>query len=151
MHRGAYGQTRSARVKQVLDGEKSVSDFKNYIPIGEAESKVKAWKRRGAEIVYLSSHQNEADVSKDEMILKKYDFPEGEVYFRENGEEYRDLIAKILPDILVEDDCESIGGKPEMVYPNLTLSAKRKIKSIVVKEFAGIDDLADDFLKNNIF
>jgi hypothetical protein len=144
MHRGAYGWSREDIVKQVVDDEKSVSDYKNYIPIGNAEDKLKAWTKQGAEIVYLSSHQTEADVAKDRLVLKRYDFPEGQVFYRKDGENYVDLVEKILPDILIEDDCESIGGEGEMIYPNLPLSSKRKIRSIVVKEFARIDDLADE-------
>ena len=45
--------------------------------------------------------------------------------------------------MIVEDDCESIGGKVEMVYSNLKPEIKDKIKSIVVKEFEGMDCLPD--------
>lgn len=41
------------------------------------------------------------------------------------------------------DDCESIGGEPEMTYPHIRADLKPKIKSIVVKEFQGIDHLPD--------
>lgn len=34
-------------------------------------------------------------------------------------EEYRDLAEKLAPDVIVEDNCRSIGGKPEMTYPNM--------------------------------
>jgi len=48
-----------------------------------------------------------------------------------------------MPDILIEDDCESIGGESEMTYPHIREDLKQKIKSIVVKEFQGIDHLPD--------
>ncbi|MBU1868283.1 hypothetical protein KJ608_02360 [Patescibacteria group bacterium] len=48
-----------------------------------------------------------------------------------------------MPDILVEDDCESIGGEQEMTYTHIRPSLKEKIKSAVVKEFNGIDHLPD--------
>lgn len=48
-----------------------------------------------------------------------------------------------MPDILIEDDCGSIGGEPEMTYPHIDPKKKRQIKSIVVKEFSGIDNLPD--------
>jgi len=48
-----------------------------------------------------------------------------------------------MPDILIEDDCESIGGESEMIYPHIREDLKQKIKSIVVKEFQGIDHLPD--------
>ena len=54
------------------------------------------------------------------------------------------MVDAVVPDILIEDDCESIGGEREMVYPRLSLAIKRRVKSIVVKEFGGIDHLPDD-------
>ena len=51
---------------------------------------------------------------------------------------------RVMPDILIEDDCESIGGTFEMIYPNIRSELRFKIKSIVVKEFEGIDRLSDD-------
>lgn len=48
-----------------------------------------------------------------------------------------------MPDVLIEDDCESIGGEAEMTYPKLGSEARKKISSVVVKEFQGIDELPD--------
>jgi hypothetical protein len=42
---------------------------------------------------------------------------------------------------LIEDDCESIGGEKEMVYPYIKKELKSKIKSVIIKEFEGIDNL----------
>lgn len=58
---------------------------------------------------------------------------------------YQDVVERMepLPDILIEDDCESIGGEKEMTYPHLRSDVKNKIKSIVIKEFGGIDYLPD--------
>lgn len=55
-----------------------------------------------------------------------------------------------MPDVLIEDDCESIGGEPQMTYPHVKKNKKKLIKSIVVKEFSGIDNLPDSLeaLKN---
>ena len=50
----------------------------------------------------------------------------------------------MTPDILIEDDCESIGGTAEMTYPHIREDLKPKIKSIVVKEFQGFDNLPDN-------
>lgn len=49
-----------------------------------------------------------------------------------------------MPDVLIEDDCESIGGEKEMVYPHIKPELRTKIKSIVVEEFEGIDHLPDE-------
>jgi len=49
-----------------------------------------------------------------------------------------------MPDILIEDDCESIGGQAEMTYLHIKPEFKKLIKSIPVKEFGGINHLPDD-------
>jgi hypothetical protein len=50
----------------------------------------------------------------------------------------------VLPDVFVEDDCESIGGDVQMTYPHIRPEVKAKIKAVVVPEAAGIDHLPDD-------
>ena len=45
---------------------------------------------------------------------------------------------------LIEDDCESIGGEIEMTYPYIKPELKNKIKSVVIKEFSGIDNLPNN-------
>ncbi len=45
---------------------------------------------------------------------------------------------------LIEDDCESIGGEKEMTFFHLKPESKSKIKSIVVREFKGIDHLPEN-------
>ena len=143
MHKNAVGHTREEIVKQVKDKEKSVQDYKSYVPVGNAVKKLQNWKKDGAKILYLSSHETAEDVEKDKFVLKKYGFPDGQVLFRQRGEQYKDIAEKIMPDILIEDDCESIGGKDEMTITHVKPEIKKKIKSIVVKEFGGIDHLPD--------
>ena len=83
-------------------------------------------------------------VKKDKFVLKKYGFPDGQVFYCKEGKDWQNVIEKAKPDIIIEDDCESIGGESEMTYPNLKPKLKAKIKSIVVKEFSGIDHFPDD-------
>lgn len=144
MHKNAEGKTREERVKQSLEREKSVLDYESYIPISNAVAKLSNWKQQGAEIMYLSSHESKEDAEKDKSVLKKFNFPEGKVIFKRNGETYGNIVEKIIPDILIEDDCESIGGEKEMTITYVRPNIKEKIKSIVVKEFQGIDDLPDE-------
>jgi hypothetical protein len=144
MHKNALGRTREERVRQVLDGDESLYDFAAYVPVGGVVQKLQAWSDQGAEILYLSSHQNVKAVEMDKFVLQKYGFPEGQIFYRQNGEGYSHVAERVLPDILIEDDCESIGGEKEMAYPHIKPELKVKIKSIVVKEFAGIDHLLDD-------
>jgi hypothetical protein len=92
----------------------------------------------------LSSHKRVEDVEKDKGVLRNHSFPNGQVLFRSRDEQYNDVAERALPDILIEDDCESIGGKKEKTYPHIKPEPKARIKSIVVKEFGGIDHLPDN-------
>lgn len=156
MHRGAIGKSREEVIQQVINQEGSVRDFANYVPVGGAVDKLSKWVEQGAEISYLSALTEnkkargdelvgKEGLKADEMILEKYGFPKGEIYHRGVGEDYRDVVERMtpFPNILIEDDCESIGGEVEMTHPNLKSELKEKIKSIVVKEFTGIDNLPD--------
>ncbi len=144
MHQNAVGKTREERVGQSIGREESVLDYGSYVPIGNVVGKLKKWKQQGAKILYVSSHKSEIDINKDILVLKKYEFPEGEVLFRKNGESYQDVVGKVVPDVLIEDDCESIGGEGEMIITHVEPEIKKKLKSIVVREFQGIDNLPDN-------
>ena len=144
MHPNAVGRTRGERVRQVLEDDESVHDFAAYVPVDNAARKLQVWRQQGTEIVYLSSHRQAEDIEKDRAVLRRYGFPDGPIFFRQGGEEYHDVAERVLPDILIEDDCESIGGEKEMTYPHLRPEMKARVKSIVVKEFGGLDHLPDD-------
>lgn len=98
----------------------------------------------GLEILHLSSHRGVEDIEADEAVSRKHGIPDGQVFFRQNGEQYKDVAERVLPHVLIEDDCESIGREEEMAYPHIRQELKVKIKSIVVKEFGGIDRLPDE-------
>jgi len=147
MHPGGMGRTREERVRQVLDGDESLYDFAAYVPVGETIQKLRTWSDQGAEIVYLSSHRSFENVGKDLTVLRKHAFPQGPVFFRKGDEGYGAVVERVLPDVLIEDDCESIGGDAEMTYPQIGPDIRARVKSIVVKEFGGIDHLPDDILE----
>ena len=129
MHSAAAGLPRPARVQQVMAQHPSVRDFSSYAPIGAAVKKCQGWADQGATLVYLSSNQKEEDLQADQQVLSRFHFPEGEVYFRSECETYRDVALRVSPDVVIEDDCESIGGLAEMVWPNLPAERKPPIKS----------------------
>lgn len=54
------------------------------------------------------------------------------------------IIEALCPDILIKDDCKSIGGDWQMCITKVNLELKEKIKSIIVPEFKGIDNLSFD-------
>lgn len=140
MHHGAKNVSREERVKQVVNKEASVSDFVNYIPISQAVVKLNFWVDAGAEIYYLTSRTGRQveDILK---VLIKNKFPTPmKLYFRTGHEKYSDVVNKIQPDVLIEDDCESIGGISQVISPTLS----DNIQKIVLKEFEGIDKLPND-------
>jgi uncharacterized protein YnzC (UPF0291/DUF896 family) len=145
MYPSAERLTREERVEQSKTRDKSVYDFKNHVPNGNAVEKIKFWKDQGADIYYLTSRRTFDEVNDIKNVLYKYNFPDNDnLLFRKEGEEYKDVAEKLIPDVLVEDDCESIGGEVEMTYPYVREDIKNKIKPIIVKEFGGIDHLPDN-------
>ena len=119
-------------------------DFSAEVPAGGAVEKLHAWRRQGAEIAYLTSRTRPDEIEQIRSVLREFRFPEGELFYRHAGEAYCDAAERALPDVLVEDDCESIGGEVEMTYPHIRPALKARIKSIVVPEAGGIDHLPDD-------
>mgnify|MGYP001604003203 CR=1 FL=1 len=144
MHKNAVGHDHSTIVKQVIEQELSVKNYAEYVPVGNAIEKIQKWKEQGGEIVYLTSRRTDNEINDIRIVLRKYNFPAGVLEFRKDNEEYKDVAERGMPDILIEDDCESIGGEKEMTYPYVVTEKKEKIKSVVIKEFEGIDHLPDD-------
>ncbi|RPJ27896.1 MAG: hypothetical protein EHM33_06370 [Chloroflexi bacterium] len=140
-HSNWLGLPREEIVQRVKDGERP--DYAGTIPIGNAAQKIQAWRNVGAEILYLTSRCSPDEVEQAWQILQRCGFPEGQLLFRLEEEEYKDVAERAQPDILIEDDCESIGGEIEMTYPHIRPEIKAGIISIVVKEFGGIDHLPD--------
>lgn len=158
IHKSGVGKSREGRVKDSMEQGELVRDFAAYVPIGNAPEKLQKWVKQGAVILYLSALTEDKKARGDEIvgeeglkvdqeILDKYGFPKGEIYHRQKGESYADIAEKILPDILIEDDCESIGGEKETVYIKIKPELKARIKHIVVKEFEGVDHLPDNITK----
>ncbi|MBI2574054.1 MAG: hypothetical protein HYV78_01520 [Candidatus Wildermuthbacteria bacterium] len=143
MHRGAVGHTREEIVQQVIHKESSVGDYSTYAPIKGAVEKIKKWVDQGAEIVYMTSRRRQKEVRQIRDVLDAYHFPKGTVKYRGWFEKYKDVAESIMPDVLIEDDCESIGGEKEMTYSRIKPELKKSITSIIVKEFGGIDHLPD--------
>lgn len=148
MHKNATGRSREEIVNQVRAKEPSVKKYTTYIPIGGAVNKLKVWKSQGAEITYLTSRKDEPEVNGIREVLSRFGFPDGKLLFRKGNEAYKDVAERALPDVLIEDDCESIGGEEEMVATHIAPEMREKIKSVIIKEFEGVDHLPDDI--NNL-
>lgn len=144
MHSSGAHVSRETRVEQVKDKEKSVHNYSTYVPIGNAIQKLNTWSTKGAKIYYITSRKTPEEVQQIQSVLHRNGFPEGELLCRQSGEEYKDVAERLIPDVLIEDDCESIGGIPEMTYTNIKPEMKSKIIHYPVKEFGGIDHLPNE-------
>jgi hypothetical protein len=144
MHAAGVDQRREVRVRQSKEHDPSVTDYSSYVPIGHAAEKLETWASRGAEIVYLSSHRDSLDVVADRVVLDRWAFPPGDILWRGESESYADVVARAAPDVLIEDDCESIGGREEIASAHLSPEVAKKVRSVVIREFEGIDHLPDD-------
>jgi len=145
LHYSALGKKREEIVSQVQNQETGIYEYQNYKPNGKAITKVNCWKQQGADIFYLSSRSNLREIKQIKSVLRKYHFSDWQnLLYRKKKQGYGEIVEKLIPNVLIEDDCESIGGKLEMTYPNIKPELKRKIKSVIVKEFEGIDHLPDN-------
>lgn len=115
-------------------------NMNGYIPISNAIDTLKNWQEQGYEIIYLTS-QTGRRAMRMAQHLDELGFVGSMVGYRQRYQDYITLIKEELPDILIEDDCESIGGENYMCSANLSDELKSKIKIIKVKEFEGIDNV----------
>jgi hypothetical protein len=144
MHRTAVGRPRAERVRQSVQRDRAVLDFASYVPTEAAVEKVRTWQGHGAVISYLSSHQEAADVELDRAVLTAHGFPAGTVFSRGPGESYADVARRTGADVLVEDDCESIGGRSRTTAAGLAATPGRAVTSVIVPEFGGLAHLPDE-------
>jgi len=146
MHSSADGLSREQIVEQVKNLPNILPEdfFKTHIPVGNAAKKLFSWKKQDAEIIYLTSCTQKSEIEDIQQVLEKYNFPTGRLLWCKENQSYSEVAEIAKPDILIEDDCESIGGRKEMAITYVDPEIKKKIKSIVVKEFAGIDHLPDN-------
>ena len=112
----------------------------NYVPIGDAINTLKKWQEEGYEVIYLTSLKGRGAM-KMAQHLDELGFTGSMVGYRQKNQDYATLIKEELPDILIEDNCSSIGGEENMCYNLLSEKLKKEIKHIVVEEFKGIDDV----------
>jgi hypothetical protein len=119
-------------------------DYASYVPTEGAVDKLTKWQRRGAEICYLTSRRCSEDenLKAVQATLRRFNFPAGKLYCRQQGDEYVDVVARVRPDALIEDDCRSIGSD-EVITPKL--KTEWGVKGIVVPEFGGLAHLPDDY------
>ena len=116
-------------------------DIPSFVPTEAAVHKITKWRQQGAEICYLTSQRAEEKVRAVEATLRRFSFPAGHLHFRREGESYVDAVRRVAPDLLIEDDCKSIGWD-EVITPRL--KPEGGVKGIVVPEFEGLAHLPDN-------
>lgn len=121
----------------------SLYNHKSYIPIGNAAKIIAGWREQGANIIYCTSRKKKYsyDIAN---LLKNYGFPGAFLAVREKKEKYQDIVETLKPDVLIEDDCKSIGGAWQMCISKVKPEIRESIVSIVVHEFQGIDNLPEN-------
>jgi hypothetical protein len=144
MHAAAAGVERDERVRQVRRRDPSVLEFASYVPTPGTAGKLAAWERHGAALVYLSSHRRSDDIRADEAVIRRYRFPAGPVHGRHEDEDYGALVERLGLDVLVEDDCDSIGGAAKTCAAQLSLAVSQSVRCLVLPEFGGLAGLPDD-------
>lgn len=122
-------------------------NHKKYIPIKNSVNKIKTWANQGAKVYYLTSRKNLLEVNQIKHILINNNFPGKGLFYRTGKEKYKDIAEFLIPRIIIEDDCKSIGGKWQMTITYIRKDIKERIKSIVVREFKGIDHLPNEVNK----
>lgn len=114
-----------------------------YKPIGNAVEIVNTWENDGHDI-YLCSYVRNRRYKFIKRIIDFYGMKYTEILCREKGEHYSEIVERIKPDILIEDDCKSIGGQKDWCITNVREEIKARIHSIIVPEFKGIDNVKID-------
>jgi hypothetical protein len=144
MHPDGVRHTRRERVAQARNRmHPGLYDFASYVPVDGAATKLRRWADRGAEIAYLSSHRDSNHLLEDALALRRWEFPPGRVLGRKRGESYGTVVERELPDVLIEDDCESLDGRSHIASEQIRPELRSRIAAIVVPEFGGIDHLPD--------
>ncbi len=114
---------------------------KGYVPIGNAVNIINYLFNGGNEI-YLCSYVRKNRYHFIKSVMDYYVIKYTEILCRERKEQYSDLVEQICPNILIEDDCKSIGGEKKWCITHVKEEIKTQIKSVVVEEFGGIDNIA---------
>jgi hypothetical protein len=144
MHAAAVGVERDERVRQAHRREPTVLDIASYVPAPGTAEKLAAWDRHGAILIYLSSHRRPDDIRVDESVIRRHGFPAGSVHGRQEGEDYGPLVERLGLDVLVEDDCESIGGAAQTCAAQLSPAGRQSVRCIILPEFSGLAGLPDN-------
>ena len=111
-----------------------------YKPIGNAVKIVHALYDHGHEI-YLSSYVRKARYPFIKSVVDFYGMKYTAILCRDRGQTYREIVEQLKPNVLIEDDCKSIGGTRACCITNVKEEIRKEIQSVIVPEFTGIDNI----------
>ncbi len=111
---------------------------KAYTPIGNSIDKINEWYDNYEVILCTFRRHNLRLIRK---ALEFYGVRYHRLEYRRKQESYAEVVVRVKPDLLIEDNCASIGGVKEMCITNVPDEIKSTIQSIVVEEFQGIDGI----------
>lgn len=153
IHASSQGKSREEIIQQVKGNDSSIDDYQNYVPIKNAVQTIKKFVDAGHQVCYITSRRAGNQINQIREVLNKFDFPKGELYYRQGDEQYRDVVLMVgtrrgafVPDLIIEDDCESIGGYEETIKYQIEKERAEArsyngMKFIIIEEFTGIDDI----------
>jgi hypothetical protein len=118
---------------------------RGYVPLGNSVKIVNDLFDQGNEI-YLCSYVRKDRYRFIKSVMDHYKVKYTQILCRDKGEQYSDLVERVIPDILIEDDCASIGGEKEWCITNVREDIKKNIKSFIVEEFKGIDHIEKEIM-----
>lgn len=111
-----------------------------YRPAGKSIALLENWAAQGAKLVFCT-YLRKNRLPFILAVVRRYPLGGERLYYRSAGEQYAQLIEQATPDILIEDDCKSIGGARQMCITGVSDRIKEQVHSIVVPEFLGLDEL----------
>ena len=109
-----------------------------YAPIGRAVEKINGWHEQYT-VVLCTFRRHRLHLVR--QALRDYGVTYDALEYRRRGESYGDVVMRVRPDILLEDDCASIGGAKETCIAQVPAAQRQAIRSIVVPEFQGVDEI----------
>ena len=74
-------------------------------------------------------------------VINFYGIKYTEILCRDKGEKYSNIVERVCPDVLIEDDCKSICSAKYCCIDSVREDIRANINFIIVPEFSGIDDI----------
>lgn len=111
-----------------------------YKPIGNTVDIINSLHSKGHDI-FLCSYVRKNRYNFIKSVIDFYGIAYTEILCRDKGERYSDIVERVCPDVLIEDDCKSVGGEKNCCINGVREDMRANIKSIIVPEFSGIDNI----------